>query len=216
MYEDTDLLMISALQHLLFCPRQCALIHIEQVWAENRYTMEGQFLHERVHNEQAENRKAFRIEYGMPLRSRKLGLIGKADVVEIEYTDDSRKQIKRMTPVEYKRGKPKVHNADNVQLCAQALCLEEMLNIQVADGLIYYGKKRRRTFVEFTPALKQETAETARKLHELFDGKKTPPPEFSEKCSLCSLYDFCMPEKVKKSVHRYLEKQKQLALGDKS
>lgn len=136
MFSEDDLLMLSALQHLSFCPRQCALIHIEQIWAENVFTAEGRVMHERAHDEdRRETRAGVRVERGMPLRSLKLGLIGKADVVEFH----SGLGGKGWTPfpVEYKRGKPKVDDCDKVQLCAQALCLEEMLGVAVPAGALF-------------------------------------------------------------------------------
>ena len=141
-YTEDDLLPLSGLQHLLFCERQCALIHIEQVWAENVLTAEGRIMHERVHEEGKESRGDVRIEFGMPLRSLRLGLIAKADVVEFhrdrEYPDD----LWRPFPVEYKRGKPKKGNFDKVQLCGQAMCLEEMLDVEIPAGALFYGKTR--------------------------------------------------------------------------
>ena len=125
MYSEDELLQLSALQHFVFCPRQCALIHIEQLWEENRFTAEGRIIHEDVHEEGVENRKDVKIERGIPLRSLELGLSGKADVVEFRKTQDGKKLI--LFPIEYKRGKPKLDHCDMVQLCAQAMCLEEML-----------------------------------------------------------------------------------------
>src|SRR3990167_1000943 len=128
MYTEGDLLPVSALQHLLFCERQCALIHIEQAWSENLFTAQGRILHEKVHSETAERRKDIRVEYGMPLRSLRIGLAGKADVIEFHRRQDGSWQP---FPVEYKRGRKKPDNRDNVQLCAQALCLEEMLGVSI-------------------------------------------------------------------------------------
>ena len=140
-YSEDDLIMISALQHFAFCPRQCALIHIEQVWTESGLTAEGRIMHEKVHEEQRESRGAVRIECGIPLRSLRLGLIGKADVVEFHRIG---KGVWQPFPVEYKRGKPKPDHCDKVQLCAQAMCLEEMLSVPVPEGALFYGRTRRR------------------------------------------------------------------------
>ena len=206
MYHEDDLLMISALQHLIFCPRQCALIHIEQAWSENRFTMEGQIMHERVHSGNIENRKNIRIEFSMWLRSLELGLTGKADIVEFEYETPERNKIIKVVPVEYKRGKPKKNNSDNVQLCAQALCIEEMLNVSIEKGLIYYGKKRERHEVFFNHELRNLVKETALGLHELFNTGKTPAPEYNKKCSSCSLFNICLPDKIGKNVKQYIKK----------
>jgi CRISPR-associated exonuclease Cas4 len=138
MYVEDDLLPISALQHLLFCERQCALIHVEQVWAENRLTVEGRHLHERVDGGEHETRGGLRTARALPIRSLRLGLAGRADVVEF-HASEGAAGPPRVVPVEYKRGRPKSHRADEVQLCAQALCLEEMLGVHVAAGALFYG-----------------------------------------------------------------------------
>jgi len=203
MYSEDDLLPVSALQHLLFCERQCALIHIEQAWSENLFTAQGRILHEKVHSETAERRKDIRVEYGMPLRSLRIGLVGKADVIEFHRRQDGSWQP---FPVEYKRGRKKPDNRDNVQLCAQALCLEEMLRVSIPCGAIYYGKERHRTDVEFDEALRKETEETAARLRRLIDSGRTPPPVYEEKCDTCSLIGICLPKTIEngKSVSRYL------------
>jgi CRISPR-associated exonuclease Cas4 len=205
MFDEADLLPLSALQHYAYCPRQCALIHVEQQWSENRFTAEGRAQHDRVDRPEHEIRDGVRLEYAVPLRSLRLGLIGKADVIEFYPSEEAqhfKSQISdlklpvRVLPVEHKRGKPKPDHCDWVQLCAQALCLEEMLGVEIPAGAIFYGQPRRRQQVEFTPELRAETEETARKLHELIQGGKTPPPDYDEKkCSACSLMDICMPQK---------------------
>lgn len=195
MYSEDDLLPISALQHLLFCERQCALIHIEQAWSENLFTAQGRILHEKVHQENAERRKDIRVEYGMPLRSLRLGIVGKADVVEFHRAPDG---SWHPSPVEYKRGRKKPDNRDNVQLCAQALCLEEMLLVSIPRGAIYYGKERHRTDVEFDEALRKETEETVGRLRRLIDSGKTPLPVYEEKCDTCSLLGICLPKTLEK------------------
>ncbi len=205
MYNEDDLLPVSALQHLLFCERQCALIHIEQLWAENLFTAEGRIMHERVHAEERESRGKIRIEYGMPLRSLRLGLIGKADVVEFHRQADGTWQP---FPVEYKRGKPKKNNSDKVQLCAQALCLEEMMDVPVPDGALFYGKTRRRLDVVFDGTLRELTEDTAMRLRELIEPGRTPRPVYAKKCDSCSLAGMCLPKTMekKKSVKRYLSR----------
>jgi len=200
-----NLLMISALQHYAYCPRQCALIHIEQYWKENRFTVEGRIMHEHAHEEGRESRGDVRIEHGVPLRSLRLGLIGKADVVEFHRREDG---SWRPFPVEYKRGKPKPDDCDKVQLCAQALCLEEMLGVSIPAGAIFYGRTRRRLDVAFDAALRLETEETARQTHELVSSGRTPPPEYSKKCDSCSLMADCLPKSIRRgrSVKNYLSR----------
>ena len=195
LYNEDDLIMLSALQHFLFCPRQCALIHIEQLWQENRLTAEGRILHERVHSAGSESRRKVRVEFDMPIRSLELGLIGRADVVEFHLQDDGQWQP---YPVEYKRGRPKKDDSDLVQLCAQALCLEEMLAVEVPEGALYYGKKKRRTVVKFDSRLRQTTRETAKALHDLLGNCRTPLPEYRRRCNSCSFIDLCLPKTVGK------------------
>ena len=206
-YTEDDLLPLSGLQHLLFCERQCALIHIEQVWAENRFTAEGRIMHERVHEEGKESRGDVRIEYAMPLRSLRLGLIAKADVVEFHRNTEHPDDMWRPFPVEYKRGKPKKDNYDKVQLCAQALCLEEMLEVEIPAGALFYGKTRRRQDIIFDSALIRETEDAAKRFHELIESEVTPKPVYSKKCDNCSMYDLCMPKTVGKawSIDNYLK-----------
>ncbi|MFN2509255.1 MAG: CRISPR-associated protein Cas4 [Chthoniobacterales bacterium] len=188
--DEAQLLPISALQHLLFCERQCALIHIEQVWSDNEFTSEGNLLHERTHEGPDESRPGVRITRGMPVRSFELGLSGQCDVVEF-HSDGG------VLPVEYKRGKPKVHAADEVQLCAQALCLEEMLGRAVVRGMLYYGKRRRRTDVAFDAALRELTGDAARRLHALIESRVTPIAQREKKCESCSLLDICLPDALR-------------------
>lgn len=191
-FSEDNLLPISALQHLLFCERQCALIHIEGLWAENRLTVEGRHLHDKAHEGRSETRAGVRIARGLALRSFRLGLVGKADVVEF-HTDPEASAV-RALPVEYKRGRPKKHDADKVQLCAQALCLEEMLRTVVPDGALYYGRTRRRLDVTFDQELRRLTEETSRRLHELIASRRTPRAIREPKCDRCSLLTLCLPE----------------------
>ncbi len=204
MYSEDDLVMISALQHLLFCPRQCALIHIEQQWTENKFTAEGKILHERVHSTGSESRRKIRIEFDLPIRSLLLGLIGRADIVEFHLQEDG---VWQPFPVEYKRGRPKKDDSDRVQLCAQALCLEEMLNRQVTEGALYYGQKKRRQNILFDAELRQVTVDTADKLHTLLNSNRTPPPKYAKKCESCSFISQCLPKIAShKKVANYLNK----------
>lgn len=210
LYNEDDLLMISALQHLLFCPRQCALIHIEQQWTENRYTAEGKIMHDRVDEVGRESRGRIRTAFGLPLRSLRLGLSGRADAVEYHRQGDecAVNPFWQPFPVEYKRGKPKKNDSDLVQLCAQAMCLEEMLVCSVPEGAIYYGKPRRRMAVIFDHTLRQETTDTARRLHELLESGHTPKARYEKKCDSCSLLPLCMPKTTgaRRSVQAYMVK----------
>lgn len=187
-YDEHQLLPISALQHLLFCERQCALIHVEQVWADNHLTIQGQHLHKKAHGGKVEKRQGVHVTRGLGLRSLRLGLVGKADVVEIE--------AGRVTPIEYKRGRPKRNDSDRVQLCAQAICLEEMLVTSIPSGQIFYGQKRRRIDVQFDSRLRQLTETTAQRLHALLATRKTPVARKEPKCDSCSLIEYCMPQVV--------------------
>jgi CRISPR-associated exonuclease Cas4 len=195
--------MLSALQHYAYCPRQCALIHIEQAWSENVFTAEGKIMHEKADSNKFESRGNVRINYSVPLRSLRLGLIGKADVVEFHKTNDGRWLP---FPVEYKRGKPKADNCDRVQLCAQAICLEEMLNVEIPEGALFYGQTRRREDVVFDVELRREAEDIAMKVHELIESGITPKAEYSPKCESCSLLSLCLPKTCgkAKSVSKYL------------
>ncbi len=208
MHIEDNLLSLSALQHLIFCERQCALIHTEQVWAENLFTAEGRILHERVDSGESESRGRVKIEYSLPIHSLDLGLIGKADVVEFHYASKKSRRISQVKPVEYKRGKPKQDNCDKVQLCAQAMCLEEMLNIEICDGDLFYGKQRRRQNIVFDNELRAETTDAAKRLHDLIQSRLTPAAVCTQKCRSCSLVGFCLPKISGKSqnVNNYIDR----------
>jgi CRISPR-associated exonuclease Cas4 len=211
MFTEDELIPLSALQHLLFCERQCALIHIEQAWAENRFTAEGRIMHERVDETGRESRGRVRTVNGLLLRSLCFGLSGKADAVEFhrEGEDGSGDaSVWRPFPVEYKRGKPKQNDCDLVQLCAQALCLEEMLEVAVPEGALYYGKARRRLAVVFDDFLREKAREAARRLHELISSGRTPQARYEKKCESCSMLSVCMPKVTgaRRSVQRYMAK----------
>lgn len=201
MYDEADYIMLSALQHYQFCPRQCALIHIEQQWAENRFTAEGRVLHERADSNKSEWQGNVRIVRSLPLCSQVFGLSGQADVVE--FHGDG-----RVYPVEYKRGKPKKNRCDEIQLCAQALCLEEMLALEIGSGALFYGQHRRRKDVLFDTPLRKLTQEVITKTHRLIQGGKTPQAEYDKKCEACSLLSLCLPKSCGsgRSVSRYLER----------
>ncbi len=202
MYPEEDLLMISALQHLAFCERQCALIHLEQQWAENRFTVLGELLHENVHQSKSEKKADCIIARSVRLVSYNLGLTGQADVVEFHLCKSDakgtaipgRKGLWCPFPVEYKRGKPKKDNIDAVQLCAQAICLEEQLKLSIPEGAIFYGEKRRRTNICFDDNLREETKRLTEKLHRLISKGVTPKPEYEKRCKSCSLFDICNPK----------------------
>jgi CRISPR-associated exonuclease Cas4 len=191
MTSDADLIALSALQHYLFCPRQCALIHSEQVWAENSATAEGRVAHERVHAAESEVRRGLRTVTGMPLRSRRLGVSGIADAVELHAVPDGRW---RPYPVEHKRGRPKAHRADEVQLCAQAFALEEMFGIDIPEGALFYGQPRRRMPVPFDTGLRALTETIAAETRALLAAGHTPRMAYDKKrCDACSLIDLCRP-----------------------
>lgn len=219
MFDEYDLLPLSALQHLAFCERQCALIHIEGAWDENRLTALGRLLHERTHDGRGELRDGIIVSRSLPLRSMRLGLSGMADVVEFHPVAVGgialahRPGRWQAFPVEYKRGKPKPDRCDEVQLCAQALCLEEMLGADIPEGALYYGEPRRRTAVALSPDLRAETERLARRLHELVGAGETPPATRTSKCRSCSLLEQCLPpsRKQSRSAAGYLQKMLQAA-----
>jgi CRISPR-associated exonuclease Cas4 len=216
LFAEDDFVPLSGLQHLLFCERQAALIHLERIWVDNSLTVEGTHLHERADGGEIESRGDLRIVRGLPLRSARLGLSGKADVVELRRLGPDEEAVGggaslpglsgfwRPFPVEYKRGRPKSHRADEVQLCAQALCLEEMLGVAIPAGALFYGQPRRRMEVAFESTLRQITEEAAVRLHALFASGITPKPAREPKCDRCSLLDVCLPEAPASSARRYL------------
>ncbi len=193
---------ISALQHFLFCPRQCALIHVEQQWAEDGATAEGRLLHEKADSGRPERRPGVRIARGLSLRSLALGVAGKADVVEFHGDGTP-------FPVEYKRGRPKSHRADEVQLCAQAICLEEAFGLAIAEGALFYGETRRRFAVAFDGELRRLTADVAAATRSMIAAGRTPRPVKRPGCRRCSLLALCEPDRLEKppSVARWLERQ---------
>ncbi len=202
-HAEDDLLPISALQHLVFCPRQFALIHVEQQWADNRLTVEGTLLHERADRPEVERRPGIRIVRALAVRSLRLGLSGVCDVVEFEAAPDGPERVR---PVEYKRGRPKSDDCDEVQLCAQGLCLEEMLGTEIASGCLFYGKTRRRVEVPFSPGLRTRVETLARTAHDLLREGRTPAAEYDPgRCDRCSLFDLCRPRQIGRPVLAYLD-----------
>ena len=203
---DDEPTPLSALQHYLYCPRQCALIHVERLWAENRETAEGRILHERADQPAVEQRHGVRTVTAMPIAAPELGIAGIADVVE--FHADATGELPY--PVEYKRGRPKAHQADEVQLCAQALCLEAMFDCHVQEGALYYGKTRRRQGVTFDTELRRLTQGTITATCQLLTDGRTPIAVYDAKrCDACSLIDLCQPRLLARagSIQRWLEKQ---------
>jgi len=198
--EHDDALPISGLQHLAFCPRQWALIHLEQAWVENVKTAEGRLLHERADLPGESRPDGVRTVRGMWLRSERLHLTGRADIVEFR---------PEPYPVEYKRGKAKPTDCDTVQLCAQALCLEEMLHSTIPNGAIFYGDPRRRLEVAFTPELRGRTESLAATMRRLYRNRETPPAQPGPYCKNCSLVHICLPDATKhpESAARWVSQQ---------
>ena len=208
MSPDQDLIPLSALQHFVFCQRQCALIHLEGAWAENRLTAEGRVLHDRVDQARSESRRDLRTASSVRICSQVLGIVGVMDMLEFHRVESPHGSEHRAIatqlpgasglwlpfPVEYKRGRPKAHRADEIQLCAQACCLEEMLNLNIDQGALFYGQTRRRVDVTFDSELRRLTQETADSIHEMLKQGRTPPAEYSAKCNTCSLLDLCQPK----------------------
>jgi len=187
-WADDDLVMISALEHYSYCPRQCALIHVEQTFDENLYTLRGRAVHERVDEPVVEYSEGVRVERALPLWSKRLGLIGKADVVEFHGTTPY--------PVEYKHGSKREREHDDLQLCAQAICLEEMSGKAVIKGAIFYHSSRRRREVEFTAAHRADVEAATDAIRKMMKDKTLPPPVNDSRCRHCSLKESCMPALV--------------------
>lgn len=209
--EEDDFIMLSALTHFIFCERRCALVHIEQNWEENIHTIQGKHFHEHVDDSFSESRNGIRLARSLRLHSFKLGLIGIADIVEFHISKHGIKLhdvdgLWSPSPVEFKSGKPKQDSSDEIQLCAQALCLEEMLNTQIEKGFFFYGKPRRRFQVILSDVLRLETKKTIQMVRHLFQSGITPPAQYEKKCESCSLLEICMPKIASKTknVLRYL------------
>jgi CRISPR-associated exonuclease Cas4 len=205
-YAEDELLSLSGIQHFHFCKRQWALIHIEQQWEENIRTTEGHFLHERVDNPfLKESRGDVVLSRAFPLVSYHLGLYGVADVIEYIRSENGislpgYEGLWKMHPVEYKRGKPKIDERDEVQLCAQAMCLEEMFNVTINSADFYYNEIRRRIQLEITEELRNLVISLSDEMHYLFKKELTPSAEKSRNCKYCSLVDVCVPKLTKKFV----------------
>lgn len=217
LYPESALLPVSGLQHLAYCERQCALIHVEQVWAENVFTSRGRVFHERAHEAQREVRETTVSTFSLPVRSLTLGLYGVADAVEFQYSDRTLSSVISACPIEYKVGKPKKGDHDVVQLTAQAMCLEEMLGIVIDRGALYYGKTRHRLWIDIENTSRTRLVSLARRFHELVEQGETPRPAYApEKCDSCSLVELCRPKTVSnRSALAFLKNELRSDLGRK-
>lgn len=212
-YDEEDFLQLSGLQHFKFCRRQWALIHIENQWAENYRTADGRILHENAHNSEFSEQRGDRlITRDMRVFSATLGVSGACDILEF-HRGSTGIPLKGKTglwqpyPVEYKRGKPKQDTEDALQLCGQAMCLEEMLCCEIPVGALYYGEIRRRTEVLFTPDLRLEVQKLLTEMHALYDRGHTPKVKPTKACNACSLKELCLPKLMRsKSVETYLHR----------
>ncbi len=193
-----DPIPISALQHYVFCPRQCAYIHTERIWQDNYLTAQGNLLHERVHGNEAETRGELRTERGVQVFSDQLGIFGQLDLLEVKASPYT------LTPVEYKRGKPKIDDCDRVQSCAQALCLEEMRNVSIDRAALWYREVRKREWVPIDEALRRKTQEVIDATRELLGSGRIPKARYTKSCKACSLFDHCAPKQSDHS-RAYLE-----------
>lgn len=210
-YAEEDYLMISGIQHFKFCRRQWALIHIEQQWAENEYTVIGELMHKKAHDPYlTEKRKDTIIARALPVASREMGVTGECDVVEFHRCEDGirlhgHRGLFSVYPIEYKKGKPKATEEDQLQLAVQAMCLEEMFSTQIMEGALFYGETKRREVVEITEALRREVKETFLEMHQYYERKYTPKVKMSKGCNRCSLKEICMPRLEKTiSVKKYI------------
>lgn len=212
-FKEEDYLQLSGLQHFSFCRRQWALIHIEQQWAENLRTADGRILHEKAHDgSQREKRGDLLITRNMSIHSPTLGVSGSCDVVEFQRGDrgiplSGQEGLWQPYPVEYKRGAPKATDADRLQLCAQAMCLEEMLCCDIPKGALFYGETRRRETVDLAPELREKVRTLIGGMHELYQRQHTPRVKPQKGCSACSLKELCLPKLMKRrSAADYLRK----------
>lgn len=212
-YQEDDYLQLSGLQHFCFCRRQWALIHIENQWAENYRTVDGELMHENAHNADfQESRGDLLIVRGLAIHSARLGVSGQCDVVEFRRSPDGvslrkREGLWQPYPIEYKRGKPKEGLEDKLQLCGQAMCLEEMLCCAIPEGALYYGEPRRRLTVSFTQELRGQVQSSLEEMHDLYQKRYTPKAKPTKSCNACSLKDICVPKLLRaKKVADYLSK----------
>jgi len=210
-YNEDDYLNIAGLQHFSFCRRQWALIHIEQQWQENLRTIEGQILHEKAHDGySSEKRSDVIISRGMAIFSRTLGINGVCDIVELQKSNGGvkifgREGLYKPVPVEYKRGKPKDGDCDSLQLCAQAMCLEEMLLCEIPKAYLFYGETNHRQMVEISKTLRDKVKSMLMEMHEFYDRRYTPKVKPTKSCKACSLAEICIPKLNKNlSVSQYI------------
>lgn len=224
-YSEDELLALSGIQHFAFCERQWALIHIERQWEENVRTVEGKHIHERVDNGLiTEKRGSILTTRAVPVASRNLGLYGITDAIEFSLVSvygivlKGRDGLWLPKPVEYKRGKPKTDIRDHVQLCAQAMCLEEMLGVSLEVGDLYYDQIKHREKVEFSDDLRCQVQSLARHMHQVFAEERTPRASLGKNCKLCSMIEVCMPKLTNKSmsVKNYMEKQLRYHLSEET
>ena len=202
MYTEDDFIMISALQHYVYCPRQCALIHVEDAWNENLFTVRGNILHEKVDSDTYETRGTIKTVRGLRIHSFKYGLVGRCDVVEFRQSENG----EVILPVEFKSGKPKEDISDKVQLCAQVFCLEEMLNTKISQAAFFYGKIRRRNVIDVDDELRSQTENIIASVREIVSKKIIPSAVYETKCRNCSLQSICQPKAMnKRKLQRYIE-----------
>lgn len=201
--DDADPIPLSALQHAVYCLRQAALIHLERMWEENRFTAEGHVMHLASAMPSERKARGVRRVTALSIASKRLGIAGVADLVE--FHPGERREIPY--PVEYKRGKAKLHRADEVQLCAQGLCLEEMLGRPVPEGALFYGETKRRLVVPFDAELRQLTEDTVAQLRAVFSSQETPPAVYKAgRCRACSLIERCRPKLAAKPAAKWRER----------
>jgi len=214
-YTEEEMLMLSGIQHFFYCERQWALIHLEQQWEENSRTVEGQFVHKKVDDPfVVESRGNTVIARSVPLGSYSLGLYGIADVIEFHKIDQNGLLFENKTgswmpvPVEYKRGKPKPDERDEIQLCAQAICIEELNGIKIDKGYLYYHSIKRRDKVLFDADLRGLTYSVSEKMHDMFKNRETPKVPYGKNCKWCSMYEICQPKITgkKKKVKQYIKR----------
>jgi CRISPR-associated exonuclease Cas4 len=225
-YSEDDLLPLSGLSQIAFCERRWALLTLERQWEENIYTAEGELLHEQAHSSKIESRPGALIRRTLPLQSLRLGLSGQADVVEFLQTAPNeqgiplphRRGLWRICPIEYKRSRDRGGGRSyRIQLCAQALCLEEMLGGTVAEGAVFDGKRKRRDPVLFDAELRRCVETLSARMHELFSAGRTPPPVYEKKCEGCSMLPVCMPHALKSDrAQRYLQEAVERNLSEDS
>ena len=194
--EDT--IPISALQHYAFCPRQCAYIHIERLWQDNFLTAKGHQLHDRVNSGETEKRGNIKTERNVQVSAEKYGLTGQLDLLEIQLDP------LQLTPIEYKRGKPKTNDCDSIQLCAQVLCLEEMRNVSIQRAALWYWQVRKREWIDIDESIRELTIKTIQAVHELFRANTLPRAAYTTSCKACSFFDICQPRQPDQSA-RYVK-----------